>query len=120
MAKTVGDLVAEAKAEIELYEPDDVKDMIDDGEPMVILDVREPDEWAAGRLPGAIHIPRGTLEMRAARDLPDRSARIIVYCAAGARSALAAQTLRVLGYEQAGSMEEGFGGWQRRGYPEQS
>lgn len=119
MAKTAADLIAEAKAQIELYEPDDVKDLIDEGESVVLLDVREPDEWKAGHLPGARHIPRGTLEMRAARELTDPNARIVVYCAGGGRSALAAQTLKVLGYTNAGSMEEGFGGWQRRGYPEE-
>ncbi len=65
----------------------------------MIVDVRERDEWDEGHLPGAIHVPRGNLESRIEQAVPDRSKPVLLYCAAGNRSAFAAQTLEELGYE---------------------
>lgn len=76
------------------------------------LDVREPEERAAGSLPGDVHVPRGLLEGQAAEKLPDRAAPILVYCNDGARAALAAATLSDLGYEDVQSLEGGLDAWR--------
>ena len=65
---------------------------------VVLLDVREPDEYEQGALPGAVHIPRGYLELQVEGRLPDKSAHVVVYCAGGVRSAFAAKTMGELGY----------------------
>jgi adenylyltransferase/sulfurtransferase len=77
---------------------------------VVFLDVREPHEWNMGRIPGAIHIPRGALAATAPGVL-DPESRILVYCARGARSAVAAEMLRRMGYSQVGSLTDGLAGW---------
>jgi molybdopterin/thiamine biosynthesis adenylyltransferase/rhodanese-related sulfurtransferase len=87
------------------------------GRPFVLVDVREADEWDAGHLPGAKHVPRGYLESRIEAAAPDRSQRVVLYCASGQRSALAAHTLReMLGYENVESMTGGITLWKDRGY----
>jgi len=84
---------------------------------VTVIDVREGDEVVAGKLPGATHIPRGYLEQRIEAAAPDRSQRVILYCASGNRSALAANTLaRDLGYQQVESMIGGYTLWKDRGY----
>ncbi len=81
----------------------------------MLLDVREPREWDAGRIPGAIHVPLGTLPARAAEVLPDPSVPIVVYCAHGIRSLQAARFLEVLGYTDAWSMAGGTDAWRAGG-----
>ena len=81
----------------------------------VVLDVREPDEYEQGALPGAIHIPRGFLESTVEGKLADKDARIVVYCAGGTRSAFAADTLQTLGYSNVVSMDGGFNKWKDEG-----
>ncbi|HLI54318.1 MAG TPA: molybdopterin-synthase adenylyltransferase MoeB [Acidimicrobiales bacterium] len=81
----------------------------------VVLDVREPDEYEQGALPGAVHIPRGHLESQVEAKIPHRDATIVVYCAGGARSAFAADTLAQLGYTDVVSMAGGFNKWKDEG-----
>ena len=81
----------------------------------VVLDVREPDEYEQGALPGAIHIPRGHLESQVENKIPDHDAHIVVYCAGGTRSAFAADTLTQLGYTDVVSMAGGFNKWKDEG-----
>jgi sulfur-carrier protein adenylyltransferase/sulfurtransferase len=81
----------------------------------VLLDVREPDEYEQGTIPGSIHIPRGHLESQIEVRVPDRDAAVVVYCAGGVRSAFAAKTLQELGYSDVVSMEGGFGRWKDEG-----
>jgi molybdopterin/thiamine biosynthesis adenylyltransferase/rhodanese-related sulfurtransferase len=83
----------------------------------VVLDVREPDEYEQGALPGAIHIPRGHLESQVEAKVPDRDAHLVVYCAGGTRSAFAADTLAQLGYTDVVSMAGGFNKWKDEGRP---
>jgi sulfur-carrier protein adenylyltransferase/sulfurtransferase len=83
----------------------------------VFLDVREQGEWDLGHVPGAVHVPRGSLESRIEQVIPDRSSRIVAYCASGNRSAFAAQTLTDLGYRQVENLIDGFVDWERNGYP---
>jgi molybdopterin/thiamine biosynthesis adenylyltransferase/rhodanese-related sulfurtransferase len=85
----------------------------------VFLDVRERDEWDEGHIPGAIHIPRGSLESRVESALPDRERPIVVYCQAGNRSVFATKTLEELGYENVASLRGGYTDWKRNGYPTQ-
>ena len=109
--KTYTDLVAEAKARIREVPPQDVAAMLRSMEPPpVIIDLREPNEWNLGHLPGALHIPRGRLESQIeARVRRDQA--VVLYCQGGSRSALAADTLRQMGYEKVVSMAGGYRDW---------
>lgn len=117
MAKTYSDLLQEVKASIRIVSLEDLKARMEGGEKLVLLDVREKDEWRQGYVPGAVHIPRGFLEMQAESKLPDKSARIVTMCAGGIRSAFAAKVLSDLGYENVESANPGFGQWKDKGYP---
>ena len=81
----------------------------------VFLDVREADEYAQGAVPGAFHLPRGMLELQVEGRIPDKDRKIVVYCAGGTRSALAAQSLGQLGYSDVVSMAGGFNKWKDEG-----
>ena len=101
------------------------KARLDAGDVDLILDVREPYEWDKGHIPGAVLAPRGLLEWYADPTSPyakpeiteRRDARIIVHCAAGARSLLAAETLKRMGYTDVTSMAGGFNEWSQQGFP---
>jgi molybdopterin/thiamine biosynthesis adenylyltransferase/rhodanese-related sulfurtransferase len=83
----------------------------------VFLDVREQSEWDLGHIPGALHIPRSQVDARIGQEAPDKSQRVVVYCASGRRSRLAGQELLARGYERVENLIDGFVGWERRGYP---
>lgn len=108
--KTGEDPIEEAKRQIEEVTPEQVRDMQQRNESVVYLDVREPNEWNLGRLPHAIHLPRGNLETKV-EGMIDRGQRVVIYCARGNRSALAALTMKQMGYENVASMARGFLGW---------
>jgi rhodanese-related sulfurtransferase len=114
--KTGTDLINEAKSRIREVSLAEVRAMMDRGEHAVYLDVREPNEYNLGHLPGALHIPRGYLELKVERAVP-RDARVVAYCAAGLRSALAAETLQQMGYANAASLAGGFKEWMMSGCP---
>jgi adenylyltransferase/sulfurtransferase len=80
-----------------------------------VIDVREKSEWDEGHLPGAVHIPRGYLEQRIENTIPDKSTPVLLYCAGGTRSVLAAQTLRQMGYTDVHSLRGGFTAWKDSG-----
>jgi molybdopterin/thiamine biosynthesis adenylyltransferase/rhodanese-related sulfurtransferase len=111
---TFRDLLAQAKATITEIDTAEAARRIDNGG-VVVLDVREPDEFEQGALPGVIHIPRGHLEAQIETRIVDHDAPIIVYCAGGVRSAFAAKTLGELGYRDVTSMAGGFGKWKDEG-----
>ena len=111
---TFRELLNQAKAAIREVKPEDVEPRL--GE-VAVLDVREPDEYEQGALPGAIHIPRGNLETNVEGRLPDKTGPVVVYCAAGVRSAFAAQTLGALGYQDVVSLIGGFNRWKDEGRP---
>ncbi len=113
---TYRELLQHVKTEIEEVDASRARELIDSGDPLV-LDVREQDEWDEGHVPGAIHIARGNLESRIERAAPDRARPMVVYCAAGNRSAFAAKTLEELGYEDVVSLSGGFTDWKRNGFP---
>ena len=108
--KTGQDLIDEAKAQIEEVTPEQVREMQSRNERVVYLDVREPNEWNLGRLPHAVHLPRGNLESKV-EAMIDRAQRVVIYCARGNRSALAALTMKQMGYDNVASMSRGFLGW---------
>ena len=111
------DIVKQAKADVTPLELEQVRDMINRHQPMTLVDVREGDEWRAGHLPGAIHIPRAFLELQVDDKLPDKDAPLVLYCAGGNRSAMAAKTLRDLGYSNIAHMHRGFSAWRDGGFP---
>jgi len=110
------DLLAQTKAEIDEIEASDARARLEDGE-TVFVDVRERAEWDEGHVPGAVHIPRGSLESRIEGLLPDRARPLVVLCSGGSRSAFAAKTLTELGYERVESLRGGFTDWKRNGLP---
>ncbi|MDQ6689924.1 MAG: rhodanese-like domain-containing protein [Gemmatimonadota bacterium] len=108
--KTGEDLIEEARQQIEEVSAEEVRAMQARGDSVVYLDVREPNEWNLGRLPQAVHLPRGNLETRV-EALIDRGQKVVIYCARGNRSALAALTMKQMGYPNVASMARGFQGW---------
>jgi sulfur-carrier protein adenylyltransferase/sulfurtransferase len=111
------DLIRSAKEQIREVDPREVHDMAQNGNGAVIVDVREQQEFEESHLPGALHVPRGHLESRIEGAAKDRSQRLVLYCASGNRSALAAKTLQdELGYENVESMTGGITLWKDRGF----
>lgn len=113
--KTAHDLVAAARARITECPVADTASALLNAD--VVLDVREPDEYAAGHLPGAINIPRGLLEFKvsATPALEQRDLKLVVYCKTGGRAALAACTLHEMGYVSVQSVAGGFDAWVAQG-----
>jgi molybdopterin/thiamine biosynthesis adenylyltransferase/rhodanese-related sulfurtransferase len=109
---TPRDLLNAAKAEIKEIDPNDVAARLDH---FTLLDVREPEEYEQGAVPGAVHLPRGNLEFSIEGRLPDKNAPIAVYCAGGVRSAFATKTLQDLGYTDVVSIIGGFNKWKDEG-----
>jgi len=110
MPNSYADLVAEAKQRIKEVTPQDVRRMQDGGGRAVLVDVREDREWNLGHVAGAVHMSRGTLEQKIEQSVP-RDRTVVLYCASGNRSALAADILRQMGYTDVSSMKGGFRGW---------
>ena len=117
MAKTYSDLLQEVKSSVRTLTLEELKRRLEARERFTLVDVREKDEVRAGFIPGAVSIPRGFLEMQAEQRLPDKSAKIVVYCAGGIRSAFAAKALAELGYTDVESANPGFVRWKDVGYP---
>jgi rhodanese-related sulfurtransferase len=114
--KTGADLLNEAKQRIREVTPRQVLEMVNSKANVVYLDVREPNEWNLGHLPNAMFLPRGNLESNIEARV-GRDEAIVIYCARGNRSALAADTLQQMGYENVSSMADGWGGWIAVGGP---
>jgi glyoxylase-like metal-dependent hydrolase (beta-lactamase superfamily II)/rhodanese-related sulfurtransferase len=115
--KTVAQLIAEASREVAFMSMAEVRTRIERGTDLVLLDVREKEAYDRGHLPGARHLPRGQLELRVDRELPDPSARILTYCQLGRVSTLAAATLRTMGFPRAVALDGGYEAWVAAGYP---
>jgi molybdopterin/thiamine biosynthesis adenylyltransferase/rhodanese-related sulfurtransferase len=110
-------LLRDAKAKVPALDPLEVNQILKGPDQVVLVDVRENDEWQQGYIKGAIHVPRSHFEMRIDERLPDLEAPIIIYCAGGNRSALAAITLEELGYTDVRHMSGGIGLWRQEGLP---
>jgi rhodanese-related sulfurtransferase len=121
-------MLAEARKVVPEITATQAKEQLDSGQVDLILDVREPNEWDKGHIPGAVLAPRGLLEWYADPTSPyarpeitaKRDGRIVVHCAAGARSLLAAETLKKMGYSNVVSMAGSFTDWSAQGFPVES
>ena len=115
MSPSGAEYIKRIREQVKEVDPSEVKPLVGNGVP--IIDVREAEEFAIAHLPGAKHVPRGYLESRIDAAVPDRKQRVILYCATGQRSALAAHTLMTeLGFEDVVSMTGGITLWKDRGY----
>src|ERR1700693_5073031 len=112
-------LVNDAKKHVKETNVADVKRRMDAGEKFLLVDVREDTEWAQGHLPGAIHMGRGVIERDIEKNVPDTSARLVLYCGGGFRSALSADSLQKMGYTNVESMDGGWKGLLEATFPTQ-
>ncbi len=116
--KTIAQLLAEAAATVPFMSLAEVRARIGAGDPdLLVLDVRERGDYDAGHIPGAKLLPRGQLELRVNRELPDPTRRIVAACELGQISTLAAATLRQIGFEHAVALDGGMKAWRELGYP---
>lgn len=116
------EIMRQARREVPEWSPAQVHEALanqheagPDQQDIVLVDVREKHEWNEGHLPGAIHVPRGFLELQIEEAVPDKSKTVVLYCAGGVRSLMAGQTLKQMGYAHSISMSGGFGQWKGNG-----
>jgi len=117
MPKSYAELLSEVRSQIKLVSLDEIKRRLEAKTGHVLVDVREKDETRQGFIPGAVLLPRGFLEQQAEQKLPDKDAKLVIYCAGGTRSAFAAKTLQELGYRNVESANPGFVRWKDLRYP---
>jgi rhodanese-related sulfurtransferase len=110
-------IVNEAKTRIRETNVDEVKKKMERGEKFILVDVREESEFAKDHLPGAIHLGKGIIERDVEARVPDLNAEMVLYCGGGFRSALAADNLQKMGYNNVISMDGGIREWREKGYP---
>ena len=110
-------ITADARSRVRECTVEDVKRRLDAGERFTLVDVREESEFAAGHLPGAVHMSKGVIERDVETKVPDPSAPLVLYCGGGFRSALAADNLQKMGYTNVISMDGGWRVWNEKGYP---
>lgn len=120
VSKDLQDIMAEANAALGQVTPGDAAALLENGD-SVFVDVRESQEWAQGRIPGAIHAPRGFLEFIAHPQSPNHNPafssgkQFVIYCGSGGRSALAGKTLKDMGFERVTNLMGGIQGWMQNG-----
>ena len=110
-------LVNEASAHVHHVDTKELARWISGHADIVLIDVRETEEWQGGHAAGAVHLSRGILEPRIEGMAPDKNKRIVVYCSAGMRSVLAAESLQRMGYTNVWSLDGGFSAWKSAGLP---
>ena len=110
-------LVKDAKTRIKEEDYREIKKKLDAGEKMIVVDTREDNEWARGHIPAAVHLSKGVIERDIEKAIPDKDAKIVLYCGGGFRSALAADNLQKMGYRNVISMDGGWRGWTESGFP---
>ena len=122
MLVSPADFVAKAKATIKECTVSEVKDILSSD--TILIDIREPDEYARGHIPGAIHVPRGMLEFQILKTLEHigiaadpASVDMVLYCGTGGRSALATKSMDDMGYRNVRSMDGGIVAWNEAGLP---
>lgn len=118
------EIMRQARRQVPEWSPPQVKAALagqgaagQDHHKVVLVDVREKHEWNEGYIPGAIHVPRGFLELQIEESVPDKDATVVLYCAGGTRSLIAGRTLQEMGYKNVVSMTGGFGFWKGSGLP---
>ncbi|HDS3847871.1 TPA: rhodanese-like domain-containing protein [Legionella pneumophila] len=109
-------LVAEAKKRINEISPQILKSKIDNNEKLIIIDVRETNEWETGKIPNAIHLSKGIIERDIEKIITDNQSNIVLYCSGGYRCALVADSLQKMGYTNVFSLDTGLQGWLDAGY----
>jgi sulfur-carrier protein adenylyltransferase/sulfurtransferase len=114
--KSFQQIVIEALQSVPEVAPAALQSRLSGGEQIVVIDVREPDEFARGKIPGAYTIPRGVLEMQVDGRLPLETT-VVLYCGAGARSALACRSLADMGYDKVENLQGGWQSWVNSGLP---
>ncbi|HZU69694.1 MAG TPA: molybdopterin-synthase adenylyltransferase MoeB [Ktedonobacteraceae bacterium] len=124
MGEASREIMRQARKQVPEWTPAQVReylgqqqDAAPDDQEIVLVDVREKIEWNEGHIPGAIHVPRGYLELQIEEAVPDKSKTVVLYCAGGVRSLMAGATLKQMGYDNAISMSGGFGQWKASGFP---
>lgn len=117
MKRSYQDLMADARRATRELSLEALAARLRAGPDFTLVDVREAEEHRAGHIPGAVSVPRGFLESRIESVAPDREAPLVLYCAGGARAALAARTLAEMGYSRVECVHPGFAEWQGRGLP---
>lgn len=110
-------MVADAKTRIKEVDVASYQKMASSSEKPVLIDVREDSEWAAGHAASAQHLSKGTIERDIESKVPDKSAKIVLYCGGGSRSALAADSLQKMGYTNVYSLSGGFKAYKDAGLP---
>jgi rhodanese-related sulfurtransferase len=110
-------VVNDAKSRVKETSVDEVKQRLDRGEKLMLVDVREESEFAKDHLPGAIHLGKGVIERDIEARVPDLNTPLVLYCGGGFRSALAADNLQKMGYSNVISMDGGVRGWREKNYP---
>ena len=110
-------IVDDARSRIKETDVDTVKQRLDRGEKLFLIDVREESEFAKDHLPGATHLGKGIIERDIEERVPNLATELILYCGGGYRSALAADNLQKMGYRNILSMNGGIRGWRDKGYP---
>ncbi|HZQ21114.1 MAG TPA: rhodanese-like domain-containing protein [Terriglobales bacterium] len=110
-------IVDDAKSRVKETTVDDVKEKLDAGEKLLLVDVREESEYAKDHLPGAIHLGKGVIERDVETRVPDLNTEMILYCGGGFRSALAADNLQKMRYTNVISMDGGVREWRQKNYP---
>ena len=116
MPKSYQDLLREARSQIAEVSPPEA-DALREAKAATLVDVREASEWDQGHVPGAVHISKSYIEQQIEAAVPDHEAPVVLYCAGGVRSAMAADTLAQLGYTNVISMSGGFNRWKDSGIP---
>jgi rhodanese-related sulfurtransferase len=110
-------LVTDAKTRVQECTVDDVRERLAKGEPFTLVDVREESEFAAGHIPGAVHLGKGVIERDIEKEIPDPATPLVLYCGGGFRSALAADAIQKMGYTNVISMDGGWRTWTEKGFP---
>ena len=113
---TAEEMVKEAKANVCEITVAEAKEILDQGG-YLFLDCREPKEYKMGHVPGSINIPRGLMEFKVAKAVPNKEENIVIYCKSGGRGCLAACTLCRMGYKNVKNMDGGWLAWEKAGYP---
>ncbi len=123
MGEASRQIMRQARKQVPEWTPPQVREALADQheadrthQDIVLVDVREKHEWNEGHIPGAIHVPRGYLELQIEEAVPDKSKTVVLYCAGGVRSLMAGATLQQMGYKDVVSMAGGFGTWKGNGY----
>jgi molybdopterin/thiamine biosynthesis adenylyltransferase/rhodanese-related sulfurtransferase len=117
MATSFQELMSTTRREIREVSLEALKERLELHPGFTLLDVRDAEEYRAGHIPGAVNVPRGFLEIKIEQAVPDRDTHLVLYCAGGTRSALAARTLQDMGYRNVESANPGFSQWKDRRYP---